>query len=151
VRGENGFAETANVIGQDYRRPPETEADINRRAVELATYGVATLAEAEAAKKAKALPFGGRIDPMKVVTDTELPTVLPRRGTEMGITAAAQAPEVVLSLFEAAAALARQGVVMDAEKNRQVAAWYPSGVPEPELEALAHRLSVRAGLKVVGG
>ena len=39
---------------------------------------------------------------------------------------------------------------MDADKNRQVAAWHPDGVPEGELLALAQRLTVRAGLKVVG-
>ena len=151
VRGENGFSTTANVIGQDYRKPVETEADINRRDVELATYGVATLAEAEAAKKAKALPFGGRVDPMKVVTDTDLPTVLPRRGTALDVaTRTAAAPERIFTLFETAAELSRLGVAMDPEKNRQVAGWYPDGVPESELANLQHRLTMRAGLKVVG-
>lgn len=150
-RGAAGFASTANVIGQDYRQHAETEADRNRRDVELATYGVATLEEAEAAKKAKAVPFGGRVDPMKVVTDTELPTFLPRRGTELVVGAGAQAPERTLSLFETAAELARLGVVMDADKNRLVAGWFPDGVPESEIDGLRHRLTVRAGLKVVGG
>lgn len=150
-RGSDGFATTANIIGQDYRKHAETEADINRRAVELATYGVATQEEADAAKKAKALPFGGRVDPMKSVTDTDLPTFLPRRGTDLVVGAGAVAAERTFTLFETAAELARLGVAMDADKNRLVASWFPDGVPESEIAGLQHRLTVRAGLKVVGG
>jgi len=151
-RDTNGrFSSTANVIGQDYRRHAETEADRNRRDVDLATYGVATQEEAETAKKAKALPFGGRLDPMKVVTDTELPTFLPRRGTELVVGAGAVAAERTYTLFETAAELARLGVAMDADKNRLVASWFPDGVPESEIAGLQQRLTVRAGLKVVGG
>lgn len=150
-RGADGFATTANVIGQDYRQHAETDADRNRRDVELATYGVATLEDAEAAKKAKALPFGGRVDPMKTVTDTELPTFLPRRGTELVVGAGAVVAERTYTLFETAAELARLGVAMDADKNRLVATWFPDGVPESEIAGLQHRLTVRAGLKVVGG
>lgn len=152
VKGDDGFSDTANVIGRDYRRPVETEADANRRAVELLTYGVSTEAEAEAAKKAKAIPFGGRVDPMKHVTEADLPAFLPRRGTALDVaTRATAAPERLYTLFETAAELVRLGVAMDAEKNRQVAAWYPDGVPESELAGLPQRLTVRTGLKVVGG
>jgi len=150
VRNEAGFALTANVIGEDYRQQAETEADINRREVELATYGVATQLEADAAKKAKALPFGGRVKAMKPITDTELPTFLPRRGTELAITTQTQAVDRILTLFEAAGELRRLGVAMDPDKNRQVAAWYPQGVPESEIADLQARLTVRAGLRVVG-
>lgn len=150
-KGEGGFSVTANVIGQDYRKHAETEADINRRDVELATYGVATQEEADAAKKAKALPFGGRLDAMKAIADTTLPTFLPRRGTDLVVGAGAIAAERTFSLFETAAELARLGVAMDADKNRLVASWFPDGVPESEIAGLQHRLTVRAGLKVVGG
>lgn len=152
VRNEGGFATTANVIGQDYRKHAETEADRNRRDVDLATYGVATLAEAEAAKKAKSLPFAGRIDPMKVVTDTELPAFLPRRGTALEVAGrVTAAPERILSLFEVAAELARRGVAMDADKNRQISQWHPQGVAESALDDLQARLVARAGLRLVGG
>lgn len=150
-RGNAGFSVTANVVGQDYRRAIETEADINRREVDRAMYGVETDAEVESAKKAKAVPFGGRVDPMKRINDTELPTVLPRRGTALDVaTRATTAPDRILTLFEAAGELRRMGVAMDIEKNRQVAAWYPAGVPEGELADLQNRLTVRAGLRVVG-
>lgn len=151
-KDEAGFSVSANVIGQDWTKAIDTVADANRREVERTMYGVETDAEVEAAKKAKALPFGGRIDPMKRISDTDLPTVLPRRGTELDIaTRATAAPERTLSGFEAAAELARRGVKMDADKNRLVAQWYPDGVPESELDAVQQRLTVRAGLRVVGG
>lgn len=151
-RALGGFATTANIIGEEYRRPAATEADNNRREVDRAVYGATTDAEVDAAKKAKALPFGGRINAMKRITETDLPTVLPRRGTALDIaTRTAAAPESVLTLFEAATELARRGVGMDADKNRLVKEWYPDGVPETALDDLQARLTVRSGLRVVGG
>lgn len=147
-----GFATTANRIGEDWSRQVETIADVNRRDVDRTLYGVETEAEIEAAKKAKALPFGGRIDAMKRINDTDLPAVLPRRGTALDVaTRAPAAAERSLSGFEAAAELSRRGVKMDAEKNRLVAGWYPDGVPESELDGLQQRLTMRASLRVVGG
>jgi hypothetical protein len=43
------------------------------------------------------------------------------------------------------------GTAMNRERNAQVAAWYPDGVPEDQLEALQARLTVRAGLRMVAG
>lgn len=65
-------------------------------------------------------------------------------------TRTAAAPERALTLFEAAAELARRGVAMDADKNRLVAQWHPDGVPESALDDLQARLTVRSGLRVVG-
>lgn len=151
-RGEDGFAFTANVIGEDYHRPPSTVADKHRTEVELFAMDAATRAEAEAKRKAKALPFGGRIDPEAPIKQAQLPAFLPRKGTAMdtqGIVYRA-APRV-LPLFEAAAELARRGTAMSRERNDQVRTWYPDGVPEDEMDALAARLAVRQGLRVVGG
>ena len=57
----------------------------------------------------------------------------------------------VAASFEVAVKLSGKGVAMDADKNRQVMTWYPAGVPESELDALAQRLTARASLRVVGG
>jgi hypothetical protein len=40
---------------------------------------------------------------------------------------------------------------MTPERNAQVAAWYPDGVPEGQLEDLKRRLTTAPRLRVVGG
>lgn len=150
-RDDAGFRLDANVIGEDWRRPADTLADTNRKEVERVAMDAATDAEAEAARKAKALPFGGRIDPWKEIEQTELPTILPRRGTGLQVGVTAATPTLILTHFEAATELLRRGVSLDVEKNRQIASLYPDGVPETDIDKLAQRLSVRAGLRVVGG
>ena len=56
-----------------------------------------------------------------------------------------------LSGFELANALRKRGVQMTPERVSQLRAWHPDGVPEDQLATLQHRLTVRAGLRVVGG
>lgn len=154
ARDDAGFAETANVIGEDYRRHADTLADTNRKAVDMLAMDATTLEQAAAARKAKAVPFGGRVDPYKVIEQAPQRTFMPRRGTDLPSVASVQpieAPPAVLTRFEAAAELARRGVAMSPERNAQVRAWFPDGVPENELDDLARRLTVRAGLRVVAG
>ncbi|MBX3654150.1 MAG: DDE-type integrase/transposase/recombinase [Ramlibacter sp.] len=153
-KGADGFSVGvhSNVIGEGYRRHADTVADAHRKELELTAMGVATLAEAEARRRAKALPFGGRIDPEKPITDAVLPAFLPRRGTDLvTTTTVAQAEPLLLSHFEAAKALVAQGVAMSPELVGTIKALHPVGVPESELNALAARLAVRAGLRVVAG
>ena len=57
----------------------------------------------------------------------------------------------MLSGFELANALRKRGVQMTPERVSQLRAWHPEGVPEDQLATLQHRLTVRAGLRVVGG
>ena len=154
VEGKGGFSEGAAHIAHEYKRPADTIADTNRKAIERLVTGTETDEQAEAARKAKTLPFGGRIDPYKHLDNVPDVTALPRRSTglEPAVTTASTVPERVLTTFEAAQELRKKhSVEMDREKFAQVAAWYPNGVPESQLQDLAQRLSVRAGLRVVGG
>lgn len=151
-RDEGGFRADANIIDEDYKRPPDTVLDANRKEVARYAMDADTDAEAEAKRKAKVLPFGGRIDPFKVIEQAPQRIFMPKRGTELLPTATrATAAARVLSPFEAASALSRCGVVMDAAKAAQVRAWYPEGVPEDELQALQERLTLRASLRMVAG
>lgn len=152
----NGFALTANVIGESYRKPVATVADANRSEVERVAMEAPTLEAAREARKRKQLPFGGRIDPYKPITDAPAPTFLPRKGTDLVVPTRVARPVMeapLLTHFEAARELCRRGVDMNPEKNAQVAAWYPQGVPEDEIEALQARLerAARPALRVVGG
>ncbi len=154
VRDEAGFRTDANVIGEDWKRPADTQLEANRKEVDRFAYDATTDAEVEAKRKAKAVPFGGRIDPGKVIDQAPERTFMPRRGTDLApavTTTRTAAPERVLNGFEAAAELRRKGLEMTREITANLRAWYPQGVPEGELDALHARLTVRSGLRVVAG
>lgn len=152
ARDEAGFREDANTIGEEWRRPANTALDTNRKEVERFAMDADTDAEAEAKRRSKAVPFGGRIDPLKVIEQAPVRTFLPKRGTDLQPNVNVQAaPARVLSHFETAAELARRGVAMSQERHTQIRNWYPDGVAEDQLEELVARLTVRAGLRVVAG
>lgn len=154
VRDDNGFKDAANVIGEDYTRMADTQLETNRKAVERFAYMASTDDEAEAKRKAGVVPFGGRIDPFKVIEQTPERTFMPKRGNDLVpdvTTSRTAAVDKVLTGFELATTLADAGQEMNREVNARVAALYPDGVPEGEVPALIARLQVRAGLRVVGG
>ncbi|MDR1063036.1 MAG: transposase [Azoarcus sp.] len=148
---EGGFASDARVIGEGHRALPDTVADTNRKAMRRALYAAVTDKDADKAERNKTPAFGGRIDPYKRFDDLPPAIPLPRRGTALEVAAQiAAAPLIPLTHFEAARALVVCGVAMDAEKNRLVAQWYPAGVPETDIAALAERLGARANLRLIG-
>lgn len=154
AKGEDGFSlgDHSNVIGEDYRRHRDTRADIHRKEVELLAMQASTLEEAAAKRKAKVTPFGGRIDPEKHIVEATLPTFIPRRGTELQTaTRMAQVAPELFTHFEAAKALAARGLVMNPELLATLKSLHPEGVPVDQIDALQARLTVRAGLRVVGG
>ncbi len=154
-RDDAGYREVgANVIGEDYGRPEDTQLETNRKEVERFAFDAATDEEAAAKRKAGATPFSSRIDPFKVIEQTPERSFLPKRGAEFVprvTTSSTPAAERTLNLFEAAGELRERGVAMTPERNAQVRNWYPDGVPEGELDALQARLTVRAGLRMVAG
>jgi transposase InsO family protein len=149
---EHGFVQGAARIGQGYKAQPDTVLERNRNAIEQLATGTNTEADAKAARKAKAIAFAGSIDPYKHLDDVPDVIALPRRGTslEPTVSTASAIPERIYSHFEAATDLLRRGLQLTAEHHTQIAAWHPDGVPESELDQLQHRLTVRAGLRVVG-
>lgn len=152
--GSGGFAADAAHIAHEYKRPTDTVADTNRKALERLVMGVETDEAAAVARKAKALPFGGRIDPYKHLDDLPNVAVLPRRGTELTPNASSsRMPTRVrtLSQFEAAQALVARGMTMSQELVATLRKQYPEGVPEDQIDALEDRLTVRGKLRVVAG
>lgn len=151
--GAHGFREDAALIGREMKSMPDTVATTNRKLVERLATGTETDEAAATARKAKALPFGGQIDPY-AHHEAALPaaTVLPRRGTELDTaTRVAQAAPEVLTYFKAAQALVERGLAMSPELLGTLKHLHPDGVPEDALDDLVQRLTVRAGLRVVGG
>ena len=58
----------------------EVESALDKLAMESAT-----LEGARAKRKAKALPFGGSVDPMKPIREREIPQMLPREGRDLQV------------------------------------------------------------------
>jgi hypothetical protein len=154
ARDDAGFRVDANTINEDWARPADTVLDANRKEVQRFAFEAQTDAEVEAKVKARAVPFGGRIDPMAVIDQAPQRTFMPRTGTNMvpAVTTNTPAPAVrLLSHFEAARALAATGMTMTPELVSALKRLHPDGVPEADLPELQARLSVRSGLRLVGG
>jgi len=152
ARGEAGFREDANVIGEDWARPADTALEGNRKEVERFAMDASSQDEVDAKRKQNATPFGGRIDPFKVIEQAPDRTWMPRKGTELvPATSTRAAAARVLTQFEAAKALATRGVPMSRELTALLRREFEAGVPEDQLDALQARFTVRAGLRVVAG
>lgn len=82
---EMGFRENAVIVGQGYKAHNDTKAQANTKELEKLIMGVDTLEQAEAKRKAKALPFDGKLDPYKhndtvLADDNRL--YMPKKGTQ---------------------------------------------------------------------
>lgn len=147
-KDENGFSEKAAVFGESYKRHADTPAQTALKDIEQLVTGTDSQAAAEAARKAKALPFGG-LDPYKHIDDATLPTYLPRRGTAHDLVA----PKVEmppLSHVDAAKQIKPRvesaGGEWTADRFRWLQQRYPDGVPQDQLDTIVAELSgPRAG------
>lgn len=154
AKDEAGFFDAANVIGEDYARPADTQLETNRKEVARFAYDAQTDEEAEAKRKAGAIPLGSRIDPYKVIAQAPQREFMPKRGEALALTTTTSAtPQAVrlLSQFEAAQQLVADGVPMSPELVATLRSLHPDGVPEDQLADLKARLTVRSGLRVVAG
>ncbi|MDZ7887731.1 MAG: DDE-type integrase/transposase/recombinase [Pseudomonas sp.] len=152
ARNEMGFDITAPVIGEAFKRHAETPAQVARKEAAKLAMGVDTQEELDAARKAKAIPFGGQLKPYQHIEDAQLPTYLPKRGTALDV----NLPTIELQPMThvAAAKLLRARVpAWSAESMVWLKSNYPNGVPEADLDGVAATLNkpARPGLRVVGG
>lgn len=60
---EAGFATTAAIIGEEHKSHADTPVQVNAKLLAKLAMGETTQAGVDAKRKAKALPFGGKIDP----------------------------------------------------------------------------------------
>jgi hypothetical protein len=155
TRDQNGFAETSRMIGAEYAALPETPSQKAKKMLDQLATGTTSVEAAERALKAKAVPFGGEIDPFKQAELTQLPTWLPKRGTDLEVrTTVATVEARPLTHIEAAKRLRNLlGEAWTAESLAWLKAEHPEGVPEDQLDAIAQQLKtpVRPALRVVGG
>lgn len=149
---EAGFPSNAAVFGEEFKRPADTVLQTNRKLLERLAMGEETDEAAAAARKARRLAFGGEVRPLAEARNAKLPTPLVRPGVELPLRTRVELPMAVLPHFQAAQRLgADHGVQMTPELVATLKALHPDGVPEAELPAIAARLQVRSGLRVVGG
>lgn len=151
-KNEFGFAESAAVFGESYKALPETPAQTAAKEIEELITGTDNAADAAAARKAKALPFGGRLDPYKHIDDTTLPAYMPKRGQASDV----RGPRIEqrpLTHVEAAKVLrdkfSANGHTWTPEHYRQLAAQYPDGVPETVLDEVMVTLTTPARSSVI--
>ena len=148
-KNELGFSKKAAVFGESFKRHADTPAQTALKDIEQLVTGTDSQVAAEAARKAKSLPFGGQLDPYKHIDDATLPTYLPRRGTAHDLVA----PKVELPLLSHVDA-AKQikprvesaGGEWTADHFRWLQQRYPAGVPQDQLDTIVAELSgPRAG------
>ncbi|HCX4802428.1 TPA: DDE-type integrase/transposase/recombinase [Escherichia coli] len=151
-KNEFGFAESAAVFGESYKALPETPAQAAAKEIEELVTGTDNAVDAAAARKAKALPFGGRLDPYKHIDDTTLPAYMPKRGQASNV----RGPRIEqrpLTHVEAAKALREKfsvnGHIWTPEHYRQLTAQYPDGVPEATLDEVMVTLTTPARNSVI--
>ena len=153
AKDEHGFSEKAATIGETFKRHSDTPAQSALKAIEQLVTGTTSITEAEAARKAKTLPFNSRFDPYKHIDEATLPTYLPRTGTAHGLTApVVELPP--LSLVEAARRIkSAVGDCWTPDHFAWLSRLHPNGVPEDQLAALVADVRGRHVplLKVVGG
>ena len=137
------------MFGESFKRHADTPAQTALKDIEQLVTGTDSQAAAEAARKAKSLPFGGQLDPYKHLDDATLPTYLPRRGTAHDLVA----PKVellLLSHVDAAKQIKPRvesaGGEWTADRFRWLQQRYPAGVPQDQLDTIVAELSgPRAG------
>ncbi|PIA65711.1 integrase, partial [Ectopseudomonas toyotomiensis] len=154
ARNELGFDVTAPVIGEAFKRMADTPAQVARKEAAKLAMGAETEEDVAAARKAKAIPFGGQLQPYKHIDDAQLPTFMPRRGTEHELAA----PTVVappLSIFAAAKRLQARFTDWSPEHYAWLSQHHPAGIQEEALDSVEASLRAaftrRPTLSVVGG
>lgn len=146
-KDEWGFAVNAPVIGERYGQMPVTDAQRNRNEVEQRLYDTCSEEETVAARKAGAIPFGGRFNPYKEIEDAQhnSPTHLPRKGSEVQPRVRVHQIEIApMSHVKAAMALRTRFDALRREWNpthyQHLVDNWPDGVPEEQLDAIMQEL-----------
>lgn len=130
---------SAPVIGETYAARPETDADRAGKQLDGLLYPGLTADEIDKARRNNKALMGGTVDAIRHLADIEIPTAMPRRGTDIAIaqTSFVAAP---MTHYEAAVALRRMGVDRP-DLHPWLVANHPDGLPESDLAAVAASLT----------
>ena len=155
---EWGYREGAPIIGEQMRTAAHSEVDAARGDLTKQAYkvgdGLPTLEEAARARKAHAQAYAGVVDVHADVAATPAPAFLPRRTTPLPL-AERRVEAKRLTVVDACKAIkARIGVAYTPQVFADLAARWPDGVPEDQLDGICMELTqpvAPAGLRLVGG
>ncbi|EKZ1928050.1 DDE-type integrase/transposase/recombinase [Stenotrophomonas maltophilia] len=168
----DAYGFTGAVAVGTYHAHADTPADTNRKRVERLAMDAETDEQAKAQRKAKAMPFGGRIDPYKSVQQAPEIQHLPRRGhrVDVAVPDVVEAPRFTvdsvtpiraelppLNHVEAAMRLKplleAAGSAWTADHYARTAQRWPEGLPVDQVESWAQALATpeRGGLRLVEG
>lgn len=145
VRNEFGFRVDAAIIGEQFKAHADTQAQTNAKELEKLAMQADTLEQAEQNRKAKNLPFGGRIDPFahqeKVLSESKT-GYMPKRGTQMDYNKM-DVQAAVLSEFELRKIMKQRIDEAGLDWNlalQRLKDDYPNGALESELETVFERI-----------
>lgn len=148
-----GQLATAPVIGERYAAKPDTAIERAARDIDEAAWGTRNRDEAKAARDKGDTPFATTtpINALAHLGDIERAQWMPRRGTAIDL-AVKVVEEQPLGVMDACKALMARGVAGDG-LYPQIAARYPGGVPQAELDALVAEFTGTAApaLRAVAG
>jgi hypothetical protein len=150
-KGEFGYATTAVTIGECFKRHADTPAQTAMKEIEQLVTGTDSLEAAKAARKGKALPFGGQLDPYKHIEEDKLPTFMPRRGTQHELVAPKVEMPKLSHVALAKKLKAKLGGGWTAESYQWLVRTYPDGATENDVEGIAARMTERPKLLLVAG
>lgn len=150
-----GQLQRAAVIGEEFKSPPKTEAQRAADAMDEAAYPGLDADELKKARDKKVTPFGNALNAHSYLKEVEVPTFLPRTGTQ--IEAPAHAAALVPRLDATAAMLrivAKVGRHLTAAEHEFLSARYADGVPEDQIDALIDQFTAApepAPVRAAGG
>lgn len=129
---------SAPVIGETWARRADTDADRAGKMLDGLLFPGMTAEQMDKARRGNAALMGGMVDAVRHLEHIEIPAALPRKGKDISIAAPVfEAPP--MTHFEASKALRGRGIER-ADLYPWLAAQYPDGVPEVELDTIAARL-----------
>lgn len=137
-----GQLERAAVIGQEFKAAPKTDAQRAADTMDAAAYPGMDADEVRKAREKKAVPFGNSLNAHSYLKDVELPSYLPRGGTQIEAPSQAQAVIARLNATEAMLRIvAAVGRHLTAPEHEFMSARYADGVPEDQIDALIAQFS----------
>ncbi|MBN8714394.1 MAG: DDE-type integrase/transposase/recombinase [Xanthomonadales bacterium] len=139
-----GFFVNAPAFGESYASKPDTDVDTARKDLNEATYGERDTLDAIAARNKGRLAFDGKIDPFKHIHEkaAAAPSHILRRGTDMDVPDPVHVDLKPLTHVQALFELrARLGRAVDPAEAALVREWYPDGIAESDIDALALRIT----------